>query len=92
MKPPDPDQNEHGIQGWKEIATAMGTSVRTVQRLAEENMDPLPVWDYRGQPLAYPSALRDWRGRQKVAWNKARLIARHALGVAPSPEPKRKAG
>lgn len=86
MKPPDPEQNEIAIQGWKEIAQAMGTSVKTVQRLADESFDPLPVFDYRGQPIAYPTALRDWRGRQKVAWNKARQLTRLNSRGASSPD------
>jgi hypothetical protein len=92
LKPPDATQDEPVLSGWKEIATAMGTSIKTVQRLADEDFDALPIWDYRGTPIAYPSALRDWRGRQKVAWNKARKLARQALGVPSSPSEERKAG
>lgn len=96
MRPPDPEQNEQVLTGWKSIAQAMGTSIKTVQRLADRlahgELDPLPVWDYCGAVIAYPSALRDWRGRQKTAWGKARLIARRALGVAPCPTQEEKAG
>jgi hypothetical protein len=96
LKPPDRDQEEECLTGWKSIALAMGTSVKTVQRLADRlergEQDPLPVWDYCGSVIAYPTALRDWRGRQKVAWNKARLLARRALADASSPIAEKKAG
>jgi len=95
LKPPDRDQDELVLTGWKQIATAMGTSVKTVQRLADRlargEQDPLPVWAYCDSVIAYPTALRDWRGRQKIAWNKARMVARRELGVPFSPEPNGKA-
>jgi hypothetical protein len=96
LKPPDPEQNEQVITGWKMIALAMGTSVKTVQRLADRlshgELDPLPVWDYCGSIIAYPTALRDWRGRQKKAWNKARRTGRWGVGDASSPIEEKKAG
>ena len=83
MRPPDAEQEEKVISGWKEIAVAMGTCVNKARQLAERNLDPLPVWDYCGTPIAYPTALRDWRGRQKIAWNKASMVARRRLGMTP---------
>jgi hypothetical protein len=96
LKPPDPEQNEQVLTGWKTIAVAMGTSVKTVQRLADRlsrgEVDPLPVWDYCGSIIAYPTALRDWRGRQKQAWNKARQTTRWEAGGAVSLAEEKKAG
>lgn len=66
MRPPDNGPEERPIEGWKAIAGEMETSVDTVQRLAKRNEDPLPIFEYVGRAIAYPSALRDWRQRQKI--------------------------
>lgn len=66
MRPPDAGPEERPIEGWKAIAADMETSVDTVQRLSKRSDDPLPVFDYVGRAIAYPSALRDWRQRQKI--------------------------
>ena len=55
---------EHPIEGWKQIARAVGASERTARRLGQRARDPLPVWTYLGRMVAYPSALREWRARQ----------------------------
>lgn len=76
MRPPEATQEERVLSGWKEIAQAMGTNVKRVQRLADRNIDPLPVWSYVSTVIAYPSALRDWRGRQKIPYRTAKLLQR----------------
>lgn len=86
MKPPQAGEDERVLTGWKAIAGDCGASVKTVQRAADRlrrgEMDPLPVWEYCGSVIAYPTALRDWRGRQKMGWQKSREVKSRVVGDA----------
>ncbi len=66
--------SEHAT-GWKEIAAALGVSVRAAQ-MRLDWPDPLPVrWGHRG-PWAWRSALRDWVHRQDMDYRAARQLGR----------------
>lgn len=54
------------IRGWKDIAQAIGCSVRAAQGYANRNRDPLPVSWYLGGVIAHSTALRDWVERQRI--------------------------
>ena len=59
---------EPKLRGWKEIANYLEISVLRAQERAKRFRDPLPVeTDHRG-PYAYVTALRDWVGRSRRAY------------------------
>lgn len=53
------------LDGWKEIADALGVSVRTAQRWSRE-LDGMPVDSLRGRVKASRAALRAWAERAGV--------------------------
>src|SRR5919199_1684685 len=53
------------VEGWKEIAAAVGKVERTAMDYAKRNVDPLPVWKGPEGVWAYKSAIRDWVARNK---------------------------
>jgi hypothetical protein len=64
----EPDDKR--LHGWKEIATALGVSVRAAQMRLHWR-DPLPVrWGHRG-PWQWRSAVRDWVHRQDMDYKVA---------------------
>lgn len=62
------DVREKRVQGWKEIAEALGVSTVTAQGYARRKVDPLPVYWRRcgGGVVAHATALRDWLERQEI--------------------------
>lgn len=69
----EPDDKR--LHGWKEIAAALGVSVRAAQ-MRVDWPDPLPVrWGHRG-PWQYRSAIRDWIHRQDMDYRVARQLGR----------------
>jgi hypothetical protein len=80
MRPPD-DMPEPWLQGWKDICEFMDASEKTCRAWAERTVDPLPIDDDGfGHPLAKGSALRDWIGRQRMPWSRARCLPRRPDG------------
>ena len=51
----------------KEICRRLGVSPRTVDRLAADERDPLPVFKLRGVRVVSENDLHDWLKRQKEA-------------------------
>lgn len=51
------------IEGWKEIAAALGVSEDTAQRLAGRAVDPLPVKNFNGRRWARTDELTAWAHR-----------------------------
>ena len=62
------DVREQKVEGWKEIAAAIGASVGAAQSYAKKRKDPLPVYWRRcgGTVVAHATALRDWVARQEI--------------------------
>lgn len=62
---------QHEIaKGWREIAHVIGTTVRTAQRLASRDHDPLPIRVGITGTWAFASALRDFKHRNDLAYQK----------------------
>lgn len=60
--------SEPMLRGWKDIANYLEISVLRAQERAKRLRDPLPIGtDHRG-PFAYVTALRDWVGRSRLAY------------------------
>lgn len=61
-----PDQNEHAIEGWKEIAKMFNVSVRTISKYRQELQDGgFIFYRFSGPPprrtvCAFPSSLKRW--------------------------------
>jgi hypothetical protein len=68
-------------EGWKEIAFALGVSVRTAQMRASRNFDPLPVRHGHKGPWAHLAALAAWVDRQDMAYTVHLEIQRTRIGA-----------
>jgi hypothetical protein len=62
------DVRENKVQGWRNIAEAIGVTMPTAQKYARRKIDPLPVYWRRcgGYVVAHLTALRDWTARQDI--------------------------
>lgn len=71
------------LTGWKSIASALGVEVRTAQRYADRESDPLPTYNTaNGQTVAaYSDELSDWtvRDRKRVESGGGKCKARATL-------------
>lgn len=52
------------LEGWKQVASAIGYSESYARGLARLAKDPLPVSEMRGRIIARSSDLRAWLARQ----------------------------
>jgi hypothetical protein len=67
------------LRGWKDIAAYLEVSVLRAQERAKRYRDPLPVFfDHRG-PFAYETALRDWVGRSRLAYQAHLQLSRRPV-------------
>jgi hypothetical protein len=59
----------HGLdlEGWDAIASALDVSIRTAQRLAQRDNDPLPVSIFVSRARASTEHLREWSERNRRA-------------------------
>lgn len=76
-------------EGWKDISTALRVSVKTAQRMALRNIDPLPVRHGHRGPWAFVEALRAWVHRQDMAYAAhiaLERVRRTGVGVAACPD------
>ncbi len=61
---------EAELRGWKAICAVVGRCERLCRRKAVRSFDPLPVWDDGdGSPVAFASALLEWKKRQRRPWS-----------------------
>lgn len=56
--------SEKVLQGWKQIASAIGRDEKTARSYADEAIDPLPAYEYLGAIIVVESALQEWLKRQ----------------------------
>lgn len=64
---PRPERAEETYEGLKEIAAALGVSVKTVVRLATRDYDPLPLrYDFLQRAYIFVAALKSWINRQDL--------------------------
>lgn len=81
------------VSEWKDIARVAGCSLRTAQRHAMRDFDPLPVFVEGDKPCAYVRAILDWRARQRCSFRIYREVTMlraelHKLrGKATKPRP-----
>jgi hypothetical protein len=54
------DLAEWDLEGWDAIAFAIGVSVRTAQRYADDPDDPMPIMRFKGNIRAREHELRVW--------------------------------
>lgn len=74
------------LEGWKAIAAAVRLSIKSARRLAERNIDPLPV---RHGPIGawtFVEAVRAWVHRQDLDF--AKHVARDRLKKRPHLSPR----
>ncbi len=88
----DPLQNptahtEAPLEGWKAIAEAIGRGEDAASDLAHREFDPLPVYVYLREVVAWPSAIREWRARQLLPIN----VMRRMRDIGPKREAARAA-
>lgn len=58
--------NPDTAEGWKEIAAALGVSIKTAKKYFEQNIDPLPVRVNHRGVYAHMEALRQWVYRRDL--------------------------
>ena len=59
----------YDLTSWNEIASALGVARSTAHRWSREEIDPLPVYSFRGRVRARSSELADWAKRQEMPVN-----------------------
>lgn len=55
----------YDLTSWNEIADALGVGRSTVYRWSKDDVDPLPVYSFRGRIRARSAELVEWAARQE---------------------------
>lgn len=59
----------YDLTSWNEIADALGVGRSTVYRWSKDDVDPLPVYSFRGRIRARSAELAEWVARQETPLN-----------------------
>lgn len=61
----------YDLMSWNEIATALGVARSTAYRWSRDDVDPLPVYSFRGRIRARSGELSEWAARQEIPVNES---------------------